>query len=66
MLVRLQEDPETGEPFLPIPDAWLDALDWRVGDVTVWTQLPNGDWQFSNRTKSERDKAACISSGPSP
>lgn len=56
--VRLQMDPATGDLMLPIPDAWLEALDWRVGDVTVWAKRPSGVWELTNRTKTERDQLA--------
>lgn len=66
MLVRLQEDPETGELFLPIPGAWLEALDWRHGDVMDWTKRSNGDLELTNRTKQERDRAAMQASVDNP
>jgi hypothetical protein len=32
MIVTLKKDPETGEIYLPIPDALMDRLGWRIGD----------------------------------
>lgn len=53
--VKLQEDPDTGDLFLPIPDTWLQVLDWRVGDSMKWSKRSSGDWELTNLTKGERD-----------
>lgn len=54
--VKVQEAPETGDLFLPIPDAWLEALDWRLGDAMKWSKRSSGDWELTNLTKAERDR----------
>jgi hypothetical protein len=56
--VKIQEDAETGDLVLPIPDDWLYALDWRVGDKLRWRKLSTGDWELTNRTKAERETGA--------
>lgn len=54
--VKLREDPKTGDLFLPIPDAWLEVLDWRVGDTLKWRKRSRGGWVLTNLSKSERDR----------
>jgi hypothetical protein len=66
MIVRLEEDPETGDLMLPIPDTWLNALDWRAGDVMDWKMRPTGEWELTNRTKAERDQHARRAGPESP
>lgn len=56
--VKLQSDPSTGELVLPIPDAWLDALDWRAGDTLKWSKRSSGDLELNNLTKAKRDLSA--------
>jgi len=57
-MVKIQRGLGTSDLVLPIPDAWLNALDWRAGDTLNWRKRSNGDWELTNRTKAERDKQA--------
>lgn len=66
MLVSLQEDPETGELYLPIPEAWWDALGWHVGDTMHWEVRANGECVLTNRSKQDRDRAANQAIGDNP
>jgi len=50
--VDLEEDPETGELVMPLPQAMLAELDWEIGDVLEWKQLPNGDWSLTKKAKT--------------
>lgn len=54
--VKLQRSLGTEDLVLPIPDAWLEALDWRVGDTMKWSKRSSGDWELTNLTKAERDR----------
>ena len=38
-----------GEPALDFPDELLDAVDWQVGDVLVWTRRITGVWELSKK-----------------
>ena len=40
--VRLEEDLETGDLILPIPDDVLNQMGWDIGDTLLWEELPNG------------------------
>lgn len=54
--VKIQRGLGTEDLVLPIPDAWLETLDWRAGDTLNWRQRSSGGWELTNRTKAERDK----------
>ena len=34
--VTVEEDPETGELLLPLPEEFLASEDWREGDMISW------------------------------
>lgn len=36
-IVTLEEDPETGDLVMPIPQEALDANKWRIGDTLTWS-----------------------------
>lgn len=55
-MVKIQRGLGSSDLVLPIPDAWLEALDWRTGDTLNWHRRSNGDLKLTNRTKAERDK----------
>lgn len=35
-IVTLEEDPETGDLIMPLPDALLKEIGWDIGDTLVW------------------------------
>ena len=37
-IVRLEEDPKTGELILPIPDELLVQVGWSEGDELIWEE----------------------------
>ena len=37
-IVRLEEDPDTGELILPIPDELLVQVGWDEGDELIWEE----------------------------
>lgn len=42
--VITQEDPETGDLILPIPQELLDKMGWKAGDNLEWAQDDKGRW----------------------
>ena len=44
-----------GEFFLEFPDDLLDNLGWKVGDVIIWTELPNGNGYSIEKAKTHAD-----------
>lgn len=47
--VITQEDPETGDLILPIPQELLDRMGWVTGDQLEWKQAENGTWILSKK-----------------
>jgi hypothetical protein len=42
--ITTEEDPETGEIILPLPNDLLDLQGWRDGDTLEWIESDNGSW----------------------
>lgn len=42
--VITQEDPETGDLILPLPQELLDQVGWKEGDQLRWSQTADGAW----------------------
>lgn len=42
--VITQEDPDTGDLILPIPQELLDRLGWKPGDNLEWVQDDKERW----------------------
>jgi hypothetical protein len=49
--VLTQEDTETGDLLLPIPQELLDKLGWAEGDVLEWKQTNDDAWLLSKAEK---------------
>lgn len=50
----VQEDPETGDLFIELPQRLLKQLGWNEGDDLQWIQDVNGNWTIK---KVEEDEA---------
>lgn len=35
-IVELQEDPETGDLVMEIPDGVMESQGWKIGDTLTW------------------------------
>ena len=44
-LVTLEEDSETGDLILPLPEKLMEETGWKTGDTLDWKD--NGDGTFS-------------------
>ena len=40
-IITLEEDPETGDLIMPLPDELLATQNWAIGDTLVWN-VENG------------------------
>ena len=49
--VITQEDPETGDLFLPIPQPLLDSLGWKEGDNVEFDIGENGQIYIKKSSK---------------
>ena len=44
--VTIQEDPETGDLILPLPEGMCEKLGWDVGNTLLWNKAASGDGSF--------------------
>jgi hypothetical protein len=49
----IQEDPETGEPFIELPQRLLEQLGWKEGDDLHWVEGTDGSWTIKKVEKDE-------------
>ena len=42
--VTVEEDPETGDLILPLPEDLLLLQGWKDGDTLEWTDNGDGSW----------------------
>lgn len=42
--LTVQEDPQTGDLFLELPEELLEEMGWKEGDTLSWTSGDNGSW----------------------
>ena len=56
-LVTLEEDPETGDLILPLPEKLMEETGWKTGDTLDWKD--NGDGTFS-MTKQKTEETEWV------
>jgi len=44
--LTLEEDPETGDLILPLPDDLMESSGWKEGDTLEWIDNKNGSWSL--------------------
>ena len=47
--VILEEDPETNDLIMPLPDGMCDELGWEIGDSLDWSSSPDGSFLLSKK-----------------
>ena len=52
-IITLENDPETGDLILPLPDELLREAGWQTGDTLDWKD--NGDGTFTMTKKEETE-----------
>ena len=48
--VVLEEDPDTGDLIMPIPQEVLNLQGWGEGDTLEWLDQGNGSWQLQKKS----------------
>ena len=48
--VTLEEDPETGDLVMPIPQDLLDTQGWAEGDTLEWKDRGDGSWSLEKKS----------------
>jgi len=52
-IVTLEEDPETGDLVMPIPEEALAANKWRIGDTLTWNIDDEGTVTLARDVESQ-------------
>ena len=52
----IQEDPDTGEQFIELPQRLLQQLGWKEGDTLQWIERPDGSWTIKKAEEDEQDE----------
>ena len=47
--VILEEDPETKDLIMPLPEEMCDELGWEIGDSLDWSASPDGSFLLSKK-----------------
>ena len=58
--VILEEDPETKDLIMPLPDGMCDELGWEIGDSLDWSSSPDGSFLLSKK-KNQWVLVECVS-----
>lgn len=45
--ITAEEDPDTGEVVLPLPEELLKLQGWVEGDTLEWTDNGDGSWSLT-------------------
>jgi len=53
--ITLEEDPATGDLYMPIPQESLDQLGWKIGDTLTWIDNGDGSWSLNKKEKDGTD-----------
>lgn len=44
--ITVEEDPETGDLILPLPEDMLQLQGWVEGDILEWVDNKDGSWSL--------------------
>jgi len=47
--VTLEEDPDTGDLIMPIPDDIWNETGWQIGDTVEWIDNHDGTWSLKKK-----------------
>lgn len=60
-IVTIEEDSETGDLMLPIPEDMLKELGWNIGDTLDWQDNENGSFTLSKKKETQWVLVECVS-----
>jgi hypothetical protein len=53
-VLEVQEDPDTKELYLELPQKMLDRLGLKPDDEIVWVENPDGSWHIVKVTEEDK------------
>ena len=48
--INVEEDPETGDLILPLPQELLEQAGWAEGDTLEWRDRGDGSWSLEKKS----------------
>jgi hypothetical protein len=54
-IATLQEDPETGDMILPLPEDLMESQGFEVGDILKWKDNKDGSYSISKKVSEETE-----------
>jgi len=48
-IVKVEEDPVTGDLVLPFTPDMLAQVGWDFGDTLIWEDMNNGSWSLTKK-----------------
>ena len=48
-IVELEEDSETGDLYMQLPQQLIDELGWQIGDTLNWIPENNGGYRLTRK-----------------
>jgi len=54
--VHVEQDAETGDLILPLPEDLLAMQGWTTGDTLIWDEGKNGAWMLSKKENEVKTK----------
>ena len=54
--MEVQEDPDTKELYLELPQGMLDKMGWKQDDLLEWVENPDGTWMIIKVTEDKEDE----------
>lgn len=55
--LTVQEDPQSGDLFIELPEELMSEMNWFVGDNLQWKENKDGSWSLSKSNAPTMDKA---------
>jgi hypothetical protein len=55
--ITLEEDTETGDLILPLPEDLMQSTGWDIGDTIEWIDNKNGTWTMRKTDGSSTSSA---------
>ena len=53
--ITVEEDPDTGEVILPLPEEMLKLQGWVEGDTLEWKDNGDGSWTLEKVTSTKSE-----------
>ena len=52
--ITTEEDPETGDVVIPLPEDFLKTVGWQEGDTIEWIDNHDGTWSIE-KVKDDKE-----------